>query len=332
MKRLFLLAGLLAITFRRQFTAPYSLAGRRVLITGGARGLGLALAREFAAREARLALLARDQGELERAAAELRQAGAEVLILQADVQQGQELEQAIANAAQQWGGLDVLVNNAGVIQAGPRASLELSDYQEAMNVNYFAPLRAMSAALPELTRNKGRILNVASVGGKAAVPHLAAYSASKFALVSLGQSWRAELAQQGVTLTTACPGLMQTGSARNATFKGQQATEYALFATLDNLPGLALRADQAAARMVNALVRGDAEAVIGGPARLLALAQALAPQLLADLLAVGVRFLPGPGHDAPQSRKRRQGHEVESALTRANPLKRRREGEYNEGS
>lgn len=326
LRRLLVPAALLGLTLRRRFTPRYSMAGRRVLITGGSRGLGLALARELAARGARLSLLARDAQELETAAAELRAKGAEVHTFVADVTRGHELEDAVVGAARAMGGLDVLLNVAGVIQASPLANLTLSDYREAMETNYFAPLRAMETARPHLRQSRGRILNVASVGGKVGVPHLASYCASKFALVGLGQSWRAELAHEGVTLTTVCPGLMQTGSARNATIKGQHETEYALFATLDNLPGLSLKADEAARRMLDALERGDAEAMIGGPALGLKFAQALAPQLTADLLALSTRFLPAPGPDSSS----RLGRTVEGRLTRANPIKRRSEEGYNE--
>ena len=330
MKRLLLSLSVLALVLRRHFGQTYSLAGKRVLITGGSRGLGLALAREMSARGARIALLARDPAELEAAARDLREragaAGTEVLTLVADVQRAGELEQAIAETVRIFGGLDVLVNVAGVIQASPLANLDLADYHEAMDVNFYAPLRAMEAARPALRRSRGRILNVASVGGKVGVPHLASYSASKFALVGVGQAWRAELAGEGITLTTVCPGLMQTGSARQIVVKGQHASEYALFATLDNLPGLSLRADEAARRMVGALERGDAEAMIGGPARILALAQALAPQLTADLVALGTRLLPGPSRD----NRRMVGKALETRLTRLNPIKRRSEAEYNE--
>jgi NAD(P)-dependent dehydrogenase (short-subunit alcohol dehydrogenase family) len=325
-RRLLFPAAVLGLILRRQFTPRYSLSGRRVLITGGSRGLGLALARELAARGARLSLLARDARELETAAAELRAKGAEVHTFVADVTLGHELEDAVAGAARAMGGLDALLNVAGVIQASPLANLTLADYREAMETNYFAPLRAMEAARPHLRQSRGRVLNVASVGGKVGVPHLASYSASKFALVGLGQSWRAELAREGIGLTTVCPGLLQTGSARNATIKGRHETEYALFATLDNLPGLALKADEAARRMLDALERGDAEAMIGGPALGLKFAQALAPQLTADLLALSTRFLPAPGPDDSGW----FGREVEGRLTRANPVKSRSELEYNE--
>lgn len=323
--RLLLPAALLALVMRHRLRPKVSLAGKRVLVTGASRGLGLAVARELAARGARLILLARDGPELETAARDLRARGAEVETVRGDVTAA-EFEEVLERAAQLYGGLDVLVSVAGVIQVGPVPNLTLDDYREAMDTNFYGPLRAMQALRPHLRRSRGHILNVASVGGKVGVPHLAGYSASKFALVGLGQAWRAELAREGVGLTTVVPGLMQTGSARNATVKGRHTAEYRLFATLDNLPGLSLRADQAARRMVDALERGDAETVVGGPAKAMVLFQALAPQLWADLLSLGTRLLPaaGPGQGG------KKGRQVESALTRANPVKRQAEAEYNE--
>jgi len=323
--RFLLPAALLAVVMRRHFRTPESLAGQRVLITGASRGLGLALARELTVRGARLILLARDASELETAAADLRARGAEVKAVQGDVTSA-DFEDVLQRAAETYGGLDVLINVAGVIQVGPAENLTLSDYQEAMDINFYGPLRAVQALRPHLRRSRGRVLNVASVGGKVGVPHLAGYSASKFALVGLGQAWRAELAQEGIGLTTVIPGLMQTGSARNATVKGKRAAEYRLFATLDNLPGLSLKADEAARRIINALERGDAETVVGGPAKAMVLFQALAPQLWADLLGLGTRLLPGAGPDQTGQK----GREVEGALTRGNPIKRGAESEYNE--
>ncbi len=325
-KRLVVAAALGLLAARRLLVSPYDLQGKVVLITGGSRGLGLALAREFASRGARLALLARDPEELGVAGAELRARGAEVRELVADLARPQEAERAVAELLDYYGGLDVLVNSVGVIQASPLANLTLDDYHRAMDINFYGPLHAMLAARPALARSGGRILNVSSVGGKVGVPHLASYSASKFALVGLGQAWRAELRREGVTLTTVCPGLMRTGSARHVVVGGKAETEYALFATLDNLPVLSLDAAEAARRMVQAMVRGDAETVIGGPARLLTALQSLAPQLTAELLGLGSRLLPAPA----ESDGKRVGAEVESALTRANPLKRRAEGEFNE--
>lgn len=159
-----------------------------------------------------------------------------------------------------------------------------------------------------------------------AVPHLAPYTFSKFAVTGLGQALRAELAREGVSVTTVLPSLMRTGSARHARVKGQQRKEYALFATLDNFPLVSLDADKAARRIVNALVRAEAEAMIGGPALILRYAQALAPQLTADVLALTNRLLPGPS----TSNRGMPGASVETALTRENLIKRVAEKAWNE--
>lgn len=322
-----LAAGLGLMAARRTLKAPYSLTGRSVLITGGSRGLGLALAQEFARRGARLTLLARDEAELARAAADLRAQGAEVHTVVGDVTAQADRERAVEEAALAYGGLDVLVNNAGIIQTGPLENMTEADFREIMEINAFGPLCMTRVALPLLRARRGRVLMISSVGGKVAVPHLAPYSFSKFALTGLGQAMRAELARDGIGVTTVCPGLMRTGSARHAEVKGQQAKEYALFATADNFPVISLDAGEAARRIVNALVRGDAEAMIGGPALVLRYAQALAPQLTADVLALGNRLLPGPTADRSSVR----GREVETPLTRNNPIKRAAEAEFNEG-
>ncbi|GGI77668.1 SDR family NAD(P)-dependent oxidoreductase [Deinococcus wulumuqiensis] len=323
-KRLLLAAGIAALAGRRAFPAPYDLRGKHVLLTGGSRGLGLALGRELAARGARLTLVARTERDLRLAAEDLRGRGAEVQTVSADVTDPDALA-AVMSAAHAFGDVDVLLHCAGLIQSGPLANMTEQDFRDVMEIHAFAPLRLVRALLPQLSRRRGRVLLVTSVGGKVAVPHLVPYSMSKFAAVGLGQGLRSELAAQGVTVTTVCPGLMRTGSARQATVKGRYEQEYALFATLDNLPLLSLGAAPAAHRIVDALVRGDAEVMVGGPALLLRYAQALAPQLTADALALGHRLLPGSG----ESDQPRLGVEVETPLTRNNPLKRAAEEDLN---
>ncbi|MFC4637286.1 SDR family NAD(P)-dependent oxidoreductase [Deinococcus hohokamensis] len=325
-KRLLLAAGIGALAARRTWQAPYELRGRSVLITGGSRGLGLAMARELAAQGAALTLMARHQDALDHAAAELRARGARVQTVAGDVTVQADVDRAVQEAVRAHGGLDVLISNAGIIQAGPLANMTEADFREIMEINAFATLRLTRAALPQLRERRGRILIVASVGSKFAVPHLGPYSVSKFAVAGLGQALRTELAREGVSVTTVHPGLMQTGSARQVTVKGQYEKEYALFATLDNLPVVSMDAPSAARRILKALVRGDADATIGGPATIMRLAQALAPQLTADLMALTNRMLPAP----TLSQQSVRGAEVETAMTRQNPLKQRAEKQFNE--
>lgn len=143
-----------AVLFRPR--RSWSFAGKVVLITGGSRGLGLLLARQLAAEGARLALVARNEEDLRRAAAELRGRGhvgrhvrgrgAEVLELPADVGDQEQLEGAVESAIRHYGRLDVLINNAGVIQVGPTENMALTDFEEALNVHFWGPRHASGAA------------------------------------------------------------------------------------------------------------------------------------------------------------------------------------------
>ena len=196
-----------------------SFEGRTVLLTGGSRGLGLVLARQFAREGARLVLCAREEVELARARNELEAAGAEVLALPCDVRDRVQVEAMVAQVHERFGAVDVLVNNAGLIQVGPLESMTEEDFAEAMDVHFWGPLYTTLAVLPEMKlRGWGRIVNVSSIAGRVSVPHLLPYSASKFALVGLSDGLRSELAQDGILVTTVCPGLMRTGSPPNAFF------------------------------------------------------------------------------------------------------------------
>jgi len=221
-------AAMLAQAWWRRGT--YDFASRSVIITGGSRGLGLVIARELADEGARLTLVARDEQELARAADDIRtrQPFAEVLTVVADIRRRYDAERAIAQVMDHYGRVDVLINNAGIIQVGPLDHMKLDDYEDAMATHFWGPLYMVVAALPQMRRQgEGRIVNISSIGGRIAVPHLVPYSASKFALVGLSDGLRVELARDNITVTTVCPGLMRTGSPVNAMFKGQRPQEYA---------------------------------------------------------------------------------------------------------
>jgi short-subunit dehydrogenase len=160
-------------------------------------------------------------------------------------------------------------------------------------------------------RGFGRIVNIASIGGRLAVPHLAPYCASKFALVGLSDSIRAELARYGVSVTTVAPGLMRTGSPINAQMKGRHDSEFAWFAIADALPGLSISAERAAMQVVEACRHGDSELTIGMPAKLAALAAAVLPGLVAAMTSAMTRMLPKPTDD-PMGDVAKAGRETQS--------------------
>jgi len=274
----------------------YDLKDKTVLITGGSRGLGLVMAREFAREGARLVLCARDEQELDQARLDLEKFGAEVMTARCDVTNRHDVMAMVANVYTQLGSIDVLVNNAGVIQVGPLEVMTHEDFELAMQAHFWGPLNTIMAVLPSMREKKaGRIVNISSIGGKVSVPHMIPYSASKFALVGLSKGLRAELMKDGIKVTTVCPGLMRTGSPRNADFKGKHEFEYAWFSISDAMPLLSVSAENAARQVVSACKRGQAELVISVPAKIAVLFDSLFPETMSQMLALANGLLPKAG-------------------------------------
>ena len=195
-----------------------------------------------------------------------------------------------------WGTVDVLVNNAGVIQAGPMACMTNDDYDLAMKTHFWGPLSMIEAVLSSMHRQgSGGIVNIASIGGKVSVPHLLPYNSSKFALVGLSEGMRNELAREGISVTTVCPGLMRTGSPRNALFKGQHRAEYAWFSIGSSLPGVTMSSRSAARKIVEACRRGDPGLILSLPAKVAWRVNAVFPATTARVLSLVNRLLPAPG-------------------------------------
>jgi NAD(P)-dependent dehydrogenase (short-subunit alcohol dehydrogenase family) len=287
---------------QRVSKAVRELKGKVVLVTGGSRGLGYAIARELALSGARLALTSRHADELERARARLVASGcaapADVWVYPCDVSLEPTVREMVAAAAAHFGRIDVLVNDAGVIMVGPLESQTLDSFHQAMNVNFFGALHATMAVLPQmLQRGEGAIVNISSIGGKVAFPHLLPYVASKFAITGWSQGLRAELAGKGIRVTTVCPGIMRTGSHIQARFTGDQEQEYRWFAAAASLPGTATSATRAARKIVRALAAGSAEISIGLQAIVAARLSNVAPELTASLLSLANASLPSPPNE-----------------------------------
>lgn len=276
----------------------FDFRGKKALVTGGSRGLGLLLARELVKQGADVAICARDSAELERAQSSLfaiRQ-NVRVLAITCDLTQREEAERMVRTVQDRFGGIDILINNAGIIQVGPMEEMEIKDYEEAMKTNFWAALYVTLAALPVMRRKrKGRIVNISSIGGKLSVPHLLPYSCSKFALTGFSEGLRAELARYGIVVTTVCPGLMRTGSPRNAHFKGQHRAEYAWFSISDALPLASINAERAARQVLDACRHGKAQAILTVQAQVAVLLHSLFPEATAALLGLVNRVLPSPG-------------------------------------
>lgn len=277
--------------------------GKVIAITGGSRGLGLLLARTLAKRGARLALCARDAAELERARAELTFHGAEVLVHTCDVADAAACERFVESIEARWGRIDALVNNASIIQVGPAASMSLGDFRSAIDVNLYGTLQPTLAALPGMrARGHGRIVNVTSIGGEVAVPHLLPYSVAKFGAVGFSMGLHAEERKNGIVVTTIVPGLMRTGSFLHALVKGQRRKEAAAFSLSSSIPGVTMSAERAAERIVRALERGEAYVTLGLPAKAMRMGAALLPSVALRTMALVDRFaLARPGEAGPEA-------------------------------
>jgi NAD(P)-dependent dehydrogenase (short-subunit alcohol dehydrogenase family) len=284
------------------------------LITGGSRGLGLLLAREYLRRGARVAICARDAEELERAKTSLAGDGQPVLAVPCDVTEPAEVAQAVAMVRQHLGPVDTLVNNAGLIQVGPTAHMTALDYERAFAVHFWAPFWTTGAVLPDmLERKHGRLVNIASLAGLMPVPHMLPYVVSKSALVGWSEGLRLDLARAGISVTTVCPGLIRTGSPRHAEFKGRHREEYTWFSIGDSLPVLAMNAERAARRIVRAGERGAARVVLPLAARLPVVTHALFPGMVLGALSAVEGWLPGTGGVGAASHKGRE------SVTRLSP-------------
>ncbi|WP_437670896.1 SDR family NAD(P)-dependent oxidoreductase [Sorangium sp. So ce131] len=276
-----------------------NLHGRVVIITGGARGLGLLLAEEFGRCGARVAITGRDAEALDRAARRLRTLGVEVHAAACDLGDRAAAEAFIDGVVRAFGRIDVLVNNAGVIQVAPMQDLRVEELDEAMRSNYWSAVHATLRALPHLQKQgrEGRVVNIVSIGGRVALPHLLGYNASKFAMMGFSETIQAELSRGGADgprVTTVIPGPMRTGSIYNAEFGGDEPREFGWFGLASSLPIATIDARRAARRVVAAAREGRGEVKLGLSAHLLSWAHGVAPQTTVRLMGWVNALLPKP--------------------------------------
>jgi len=280
-----------------------------VLITGGSRGLGLGLAREFASEGCRIAICARDPSELGAACEDLEARGAEVLAVECDVRDQASVDRMVEQVRRHYGRVDVLVNNAGEIQVGALESMRIPDFEQAMNVMFWGTVYPTMALLPHFrSRAAGRIVNITSIGGKVAVPHLLPSACAKFAAVGFSEGLHAELRDTGIKVITIAPGLMRTGSYLNAEVKGNHDAEAAWFGLSASLPGVSMSADRAARQIVAAAKRGRAEKILSTQANLLARFHGLFPGLTTEILGLIDQYLLPSGDNTGGKR----GHQTKA--------------------
>ena len=307
-----------AVALRRRLRRARraDLQGQIALITGGSRGLGLALARELARHGCTIVLLARDADELSRAQQDVETRGAEVLTIPCDVTDRDQVRGALGRALEHLGRIDILVNNAGVMSVGPLETHTTEDFERALDVMFWGAVYPTLELLPHMrSRGAGHIVNITSIGGKLSVPHLLPYSAAKFAAVGFSEGLHAELAPTGINVLTVVPGLMRTGSHVNAEFKGQHRKEFAWFSLAASLPITSIAADDAARQIVAAMVNRDAEIILTWQAALAARMHGLLPGLTVDVLSVVNRLLPAAPANAKTGAQAQPGHASRTTLS-----------------
>jgi len=272
----------------------FSFRDTPALITGGSRGLGLVIAQQICHQGGKVALIARDAAELSRAKADLARRGGEVLTIQCDLLDRTQIQSAVQQTIDGFGRIDILINNAGIIQVGPLEHMVREDFERAMQLHFWAPFELISQIIPKMRKSGGgRIVNISSIGGKIAVPHLAPYCASKFALTGFSDAIRAELARENIRVTTVTPGMMRTGSQIHATFKGDHSAEYKWFAMSSKLPFASISVERAARKILAACRRGQPALAMPWPTYFIIAANALFPNLTAYVMKKVNRFLPG---------------------------------------
>jgi short-subunit dehydrogenase len=259
------------------------LHSRRILITGSSGGIGEALAEGAARQGARLVLAARSADRLRAVADRLSAGGAEVLAVPADVTSDADRRRLIQAAVDHFGGLDVLVNNAGVGSFGHFAESSEAVLRQVMEVNFFAPAELMRLAVPHLRQGtQAAIVNVSSMCGRRGLPAWPEYSASKFALCGLTEALRAEMVRFDIDVLLIVPGLT-----RSDYFGHLLRNEGRMKIRVDK----GMRPEETAAGVLRALTRNRAETVLGYEARWILLVNRFLPRLVNRLMARKVRQL-----------------------------------------
>lgn len=268
------------------------IAGAAVVITGAERGLGRALALALAAKGARVVASGLDRDGLERLAAAIRGEGGTALAIPCDVRDAAQVRRLAGDAAAALGGVDLLVNNAGVGLGGDIRRVSEEDWDRVLDVNLRGPVRLVQAVLPGmLQRGRGHIVNVASAAGLAAPALWIPYAATKFALVGFSEGLAAALRPRGIAVSVVCPMWVQTemlatappplAEAPAAAPSAAAARAWAAFAA--RLPGREMSPDTAARRIVRGIERGRFMIYTHRSTRWVVAARALAPETFARL-------------------------------------------------
>jgi short-subunit dehydrogenase len=262
-----------------------TLTGKRAILTGASGGIGRALAAALVKAGARVALASRNAAALESLAGELRAAGGEAIVVPTDVTRGEDRSRIVETTVARFGGVDLLINNAGIGSWGHFATSTPEIMRQVMEVNFFAPVELTRIAMPHLTRgNQSAVVNIASMCGRKGMPAWSEYSASKCALVGMSEALRGEFARFDVDVITVVPGLTNSGFEKNWLRSDGRAN-------LQFETGMS--PEYLAAKIVDAIRANLREVVFGDEARTLLRFNRFFPRLTNRLIAKKVKKLYG---------------------------------------
>lgn len=257
------------------------LTGKRAILTGASGGIGRAIATALAKAGARVALAGRNADALNQLASDLRTTGGDVLVVPTDVTKPEDRQRLVDTATASFGGLDLLVNNAGIGSHGHFSTSTPEIMRQVMEVNFFAPIELTRVAMPHLTNgNLPAVVNLTSMCGRKGMPAWPEYSASKFALVGMSEAWRGEFARFGVDVITLVPGLTNSGFG-NHLLRTDGRVEIRFHE--------GMRPEELAAGVVAAIQQNRREVVFGGEARRLLRFNKFFPRLTNWLIARKVK-------------------------------------------
>jgi NAD(P)-dependent dehydrogenase (short-subunit alcohol dehydrogenase family) len=282
--------------------SPVSMRGKVVVIGGGSRGLGRAVAEQLVRQGASVAICGRSLESLESTRRWLEQSGGRVLADVCDLRDEQQTTAFLARVERELGPIDVVVANAATLEVGPCETFAPADFDAAMREIFGSAMHLSVLALPRMrARHSGTLVFITSIGGRLGVPHLAAYSAAKFAQVGLAEALHAEVAKDGVRVLTVMPGLMRTGSHLRATFRGRAEAELTWFGASAIAPLVSIDADRAARHVVRAMARQDRFLMFTPAAQLGTWLHDFAPNAWSSLAGLIGRLLPGAPAAAPRA-------------------------------
>ena len=260
-----------------------TIAGSRILITGASQGIGKALAELAAARGARVIVCARTIDLLQEVAEQIRAKGGVIEVVQADITSAADRQKMLAAAQEKFGGLDILINNAGIGATGHFADCSPERLRQIMEVNFFGLTETTRVFLPMLKKgNLPAIVNISSIAGKRGIPARSEYSASKFAVQGFGEALRAELAKDGVDVLVVCPGLTQTNFSQNM-------IEQKALVQLDHMRGMS--PEEVAAHTLKAIERGSNETCLTLKGKMMVLVSRFFPWIADIVVRKKVREL-----------------------------------------